>query len=309
MTEEIKISQTAEETTSTASGGQQASTGGARHGAERKERKPIVAWAALLEEAVKKPGFIHEAYSRFHSYSIANQLLALFQCCERSLAPGPIATWPKWKALGRHIRKGERALMLCVPYTCTRRQSATQGDGTELEEMRTFTHFTYKPLFFVLSQTEGAEYQQAPIPEWDEQRALATLKVERVPFENLDGNVQGYARRGGKIAINPLAALPHKTLFHEVAHSLLHCQESDLTDTDQTPHGVAEVEAEAVALLCCESLGSPSAEFSRGYIQSWGNGQTISERSAQRIFHAADRILRAGRPASARPGEGECDAE
>jgi hypothetical protein len=56
------------------------------------------------------------------------------------------------------------------------------------------------------------------------------------------------------------------------------------------------VEAEAVALLCCESLGLPGAEFSRGYIQSWGQGQAISERSAQRIFHAADRILKAGYP-------------
>ena len=54
------------------------------------------------------------------------------------------------------------------------------------------------------------------------------------------------------------------------------------------------MEAEAVALLCCESLGSPGTEYSRGYIQSYGRGQTFTERSAQRIFHAADRILKAG---------------
>ena len=59
-----------------------------------------------------------------------------------------------------------------------------------------------------------------------------------------------------------------------------------------SPHPV--LEAEAVALLCCESLGLEGAEFSRGYIQSWGQGQTFTERSAQRIFHAADRILKAG---------------
>ena len=67
-----------------------------------------------------------------------------------------------------------------------------------------------------------------------------------------------------------------------------------MADTDQTPRSVAEVEAEAVALLCCESLGLPGAEFSRGYIQSYAKGEAISERSAQRIFHAADRILKAG---------------
>lgn len=75
-----------------------------------------------------------------------------------------------------------------------------------------------------------------------------------------------------------------------------------MSDTDQTLRTVAEVEAEAVALLCCESLGLPGAEFSRGYIQSWGQGQAISERSAQRIFHAADQILRA-RQAPAAPPE------
>lgn len=37
----------------------------------------------------------------------------------------------------------------------------------------------------------------------------------------------------------------------------------------------------------------PGAEFCRGYVQSWAKGEAISERSAQRIFHA-DRILKAG---------------
>jgi hypothetical protein len=126
------------------------------------------------------------------------------------------------------------------------------------------------------------------------QKALAALNIESVPFEDLDGNIQGYAKRGGKIAVNLLAGLPQKTLLHEVAHCLLHCQENDLTDTEQTPCSVAEVEAEAVALICCESLGVPGAEFCRGYIQSYAKGEPISERSAQRIFHAADRILKAG---------------
>ena len=39
-------------------------TGDAPTGAER---KAMVSWVALLDEAVKKPGFIHEAYSRFLS--------------------------------------------------------------------------------------------------------------------------------------------------------------------------------------------------------------------------------------------------
>lgn len=261
MTEQNQIRQTENQ-----SAGPQGHTGSARCGAERNERKPMISWAALLDEAVKKPGFIHDAYSRFHNYSLGNQLLALYQCVERGLQPTPLASYRKWQELGRHVKKGEKALTLCMPITCTRTKSVTAADGTEKDEEFAFTHFTYRAHWFVLAQTEGADYQAPANPEWNEQQALAALNVERIPFDDLDGNTQGYARRGGKIAINPLAALPFKTLFHELGHSLLHCQDSDLTDTDQTPRSVAEVEAEAVALLCCESLGLPGAEFSRGYV-------------------------------------------
>jgi hypothetical protein len=57
-----------------------------------------------------------------------------------------------------------------------------------------------------------------------------------------------------------------------------------------------EVEAEAVALICLESLGLDGAAYCRGYIQEWlGSGNQIPELNAQRIFGAAEEILRAGR--------------
>jgi antirestriction protein ArdC len=257
----------------------------------------MVSWAALLDEAVKKPGFIHEAYSRIHNYSLGNQLLALFQCFARGIQPGPLATFPKWRELGRYVKKGEKALTLCIPLTCRRTNTVKKDDGTDQEEEFSFTHFTYKAHWFVLSQTEGTEYQPSAIAEWSEQIALAVLDIQRVPFDDLDGNTQGYAKRGRKIAVSPIAPLALKTLFHEVGHVILgHIDEGDLADTERTPRNIREMEAEAVSLLCCESLGLPGAEYSRGYIQSWGQGQTFTERSAQRIFRAADQILRAGYP-------------
>jgi hypothetical protein len=57
--------------------------------------------------------------------------------------------------------------------------------------------------------------------------------------------------------------------------------------SERTPRDIREREAEPVSLLCCESLGPPGAEYSRGYIQSWGQGQTFTAQSAQRIFRAA----------------------
>jgi antirestriction protein ArdC len=99
------------------------------------------------------------------------------------------------------------------------------------------------------------------------------------------------------VAINPIAEQPESTLFHELAHIVLgHTAEGTLNSdsTDRTPRDIRELEAECVALLCCESLGLPGAELSRGYSQSWFKGNEVPERSAQRIFHAADRILKAG---------------
>lgn len=56
--------------------------------------------------------------------------------------------------------------------------------------------------------------------------------------------------------------------------------------------------------FACEALGLPGAADCRGYIQHWnadtGNAP-IPERSAAKIFKAADAILKAGR-ASAEVG-------
>ena len=51
--------------------------------------KARLSWQCLLEEAVTKPGTVHEAYSRFCNYSLGNQILALMQCRARVIEPGP----------------------------------------------------------------------------------------------------------------------------------------------------------------------------------------------------------------------------
>ena len=255
-------------------------------------------WSALLIEAVTKPGLIMKAYSAFHQYSCANQMLTLFQIQRRGLCPGPLNTYPKWKDLGRFVKRGERALTLCMPITCKRREENS-------DEEHPFTSFVYKARWFTLSQTDGQELEPITLPEWDAERAMKALSIERIPFDHTDGNVQGFSR-GRRIAINPLAQLPFKTLFHELAHSIIHSHEGDFADDETTPRSRCEVEAESVALLCCESLGLEGADYARGYIQHWlsrgsaSNAETIPEKSAQKIFRAADQIIRAGRVESDR---------
>ena len=148
-------------------------------------------------------------------------------------------------------------------------------------------------------QTEGEPIEPITSPAWNKERALTALGITEQPFTTTDGNVQGYAE-GRTVAISPLAAMPHKTLFHEIAHvELGHTAESNFTDAEATPRNLREVEAEAVAMLLCESLQLPGVEFSRGYIQSWLRADTIPEKSAQKIFGAADRVLRAGQEVEA----------
>ena len=73
------------------------------------------AFADLLQSAVTEPGILSQAYSQFHSYSLGNQLLAMMQCHQRGIEPGPMATYPRWRELGRHVKRGEKALTLCMP--------------------------------------------------------------------------------------------------------------------------------------------------------------------------------------------------
>jgi hypothetical protein len=180
-----------------------------------------------------------------------------------------------------------------------RDEETPESEGANGE--RRFTSFTHKARWFAVSQTIGDEFTAPRLPEWEAERALAALDIERIAFTDTDGNCQGYARKR-QIAINPVAQLPHKTLFHETAHVILgHTSEADFTDTERTSKNLREVEAEAVALLCCEALNLEGADYCRGYIQNWlcpaigYNGDAIPEKSAQKIFRAADQILRAGR--------------
>ena len=94
----------------------------------------IPKWSALLVEAVNKPGMIMEAYSAFHNYSIGNQVLALVQCHGRGLEPVPINTFPGWQALGRTVKRGERALTLCMPVTRKVRNEDSNDSQSEDHE-------------------------------------------------------------------------------------------------------------------------------------------------------------------------------
>ena len=73
------------------------------------ERHEEIQFRQLLEEAVTKPGTLMKAYSLYWNYSRGNQVLALIQAKQRGLALGPIASFNRWKELGRYVKKGQKA--------------------------------------------------------------------------------------------------------------------------------------------------------------------------------------------------------
>lgn len=256
--------------------------------------KKSVPWANLLTQVVSEPGCISKAYSAFHNYSLGNQMLAYSQCADRGLDIAPIASFKRWQDLGRQVKKGEKALALYMPVTIKRKDEQGEPEGG------TFQTFMLRNNWFTLNQTEGEDFaHEVASPEWDAKLAMSALGVVQIEFRSPSGNTQGYACDNA-IAINPVAALPHKTRFHELAHVVLgHTREHIMNDNEHTPRDIREVEAESVAYILCSVLGLPGLKESRGYVQSWLHGQTICDKSAMKIFGAANRILKAGQVVAA----------
>ena len=221
-------------------------------------------WGELLREAVEKPGRMLEAYTAVHNYSFGNALLALEQCIRRNLQPGPLDTYQGWLERKRQVRKGEKGITLCMlmPFKRTAETDCVQEETTEPQ---TYYAFRFRTYWFVLAQTEGDDTPVPPIPDFDIDTALCALNITRTSFDELNGNIQGFAH-GREIAVNPVATLPHKTTFHEIAHIVLgHTASEKLVDSEQTARHIREVEAESVALICCETLGLEGADFCRGF--------------------------------------------
>src|SRR5687768_5299445 len=91
-------------------------------------------FATLLQQATTEPGQLSAAYFAFHGYSLGNILLALFQCHARGIPLGPIACFNRWKELGRHVRRGERAIELCMPVQRKRTTKGTDDAGNATSE-------------------------------------------------------------------------------------------------------------------------------------------------------------------------------
>ena len=254
-------------------------------------------WQQLLTEALTAPGDLGNVYSRFHDYSLTNILLFRMQGIHE-----PVASYSRWQSLGRHALKGSHAKDVIVPVLIKEpapEEGPADDETLEKKRERVARLIGFKVVRAVLgvSDTEGKDLPPVPTPGWDLQKALDKLGIREVPFESTDGNLQGYSR-GLEYAINPVAYNPNKTRYHELGHLVLGHTMPHKHDEYELHRGLMEFEAESTAYLVMnelELMDEETASHSRGYIRHWLQDEQPPEKSIQRVFRAAEAILRAGR--------------
>lgn len=219
-----------------------------------------------------------EFHSRFHQYSLNNQLLIKMQRPDATRVAG----YQAWKKLGRSPRAGEKGIWVQAPMF---RKEIDKATG---EERETLIGFRPVPVFDV-AQTHGKELPPspavaveqvegaAPPAMVDELTAAATKRGFPVSYKNLEPELGGYtdftARR---VVINSSAseAQKAKTLAHELAHIHLG-HEKRVAEYHTNPGGQRpdmEVEAESLAYMVSRSYGLNTGSYSFGYIDGWAQG-------------------------------------
>jgi antirestriction protein ArdC len=243
-------------------------------------------WSALIEVALSMPGSVGDTYNRFYEYSFMNQVLLMMQGISE-----PVATYNKWTELGRQVRKGSKAYVINRPIVIKRKSEDEETPD------QTYRRFKLVKCLFTVSQTDGAELPPFEAPGWELDKALTALEVERVAFNTVDGNVQGYSS-GRTYALHPMCEDPTRTTLHELGHIVLgHTGGAGMADY-LTHRGQAEFQAEAVAYLVLHEVGladEAARSHSRGYIQGWLREQRPSDTVIREVFTATNTILKAGR--------------
>lgn len=259
---------------------------GRRYNRPPRAEAPEIRWQELLDEALNEPGQFGDTYTRFYPYSYGNQVYLRHQGCRE-----PIAKYELWRSMGYTVMKG------CTKYRVIRPVSIKLKDEVDEEgKPKTFTKF--KP---IASPIPARDVIGPPLPEiepriWDKTRAMGALAIREARFEDINGNVAGYAV-DRTIHVSPVAQYPPKTWFHEAGHILRGHTSPDFAYTEH--RGLAEGEAEAVAYLSMHELGIEDqfdAAESRAYIQNWRDRQPFPDASIRGIFKAVNELVNAGRP-------------
>ena len=240
--------------------------------------------------------------SRFHKYSVNNQMLIYMQKPDATLCAG----FNKWRdQFERTVKKGERGIKIIAPTPYKKKIEQEKldpdtkapmlnPDGTVMMEEKTVQIPMYKVVTtFDVSQTEGkplptlaadltgnvqnfevfmeALRRAASVPI-----AMEAMKPDTDGYFSLDS--QRIAIREGMSEVQTISAT-----VHEIAHSKLHNRKPEQTaDTAAVPvkpksRETEEVEAESISFAVCAYYGIQTGENSFGYIATWSKGKELPE--------------------------------
>lgn len=253
--------------------------------AERTTERRDIDWQGMIDTALTAPGSLSSSYNRFHEYSFNNQILLYMQGVRE-----PVATYNRWKSIGRQVLRGSRAKEILRPIIIEKKDEA--GDVTD-KIMR----FKFVKCLFTYSETDGEEIALPEVPEWSLERAEKELDIKRVPYTMLSANASGYST-GRNYAVSPVDEHPLMTTLHEWGHILCGHTTPEKSVEYQAHRGLFEFQAEAVSFLAgheLEVITEQEASESRGYVQNWLRGQRPADQAIRQVFTVTDKILRAGR--------------
>lgn len=225
-----------------------------------------------------------QAMAKFYRYSFYNCCLIAVQRPNATRVAG----YKRWKEMGRHVRAGEKGIMILAP--CLRRPTAIDPEGDADSVVTSFTT-TY---VWDIKQTDGE-----PLPEFakvtgDVGDYLARLKglvlksgIGFAYADDLEGALG--ISHGGDITLlrglDPAEEL--HTLAHELGHELLHRGSRRIETTRQ----VREVEAEAVAYVVSRACGLDTNTASSDYLRLYGGDETLLGQSLLYIQRVSSEIL------------------
>lgn len=216
-----------------------------------------------------------------YNYSLYNQIIASYDYYSQKAneknptEPEMFQTFNRWKKIGRHVKKGEKACYMIRPTHYKKKEINEDGEEVEVLHLGGFKPFAV----FALSQTEGKPIQEQNLIKGESEITFKEIvEIYKKEFKILYEATQ--LRRGAtngeyiKISTESNENYKISTIIHEVAHNRL----GHLKDQKDTP--TAELEAESVAYMVTTMLGLEN-EKSRLYICNW-NGNDAREAVKER---------------------------
>lgn len=247
--------------------------------------------AVMTDAALQSEMYLSwlRSMSRFHHYSLNNQLLI---CAQR---PGAtrVAGYNKWPKHGRNVKKGAKGIAILAPCV-SKRTVEDKATGEKKDTMRLYGfRVTY---VFDVADTEGRELPTLSYRSTEGGNELLPLLENAasrmgivLEYREDTGSANGWSE-GGKVVVRSSLSTAERcgTLAHELAHEFLHW-ESNRREGMSREQRELEAEATSYALLSQYGIEQPS----QNYLANWGANAEAITASLHTIRAAVHHIMTA----------------